>query len=224
MKDYGGATIELHRRHPLWGVIAATPRGRGRGDGYDRSYPFTFPPDADVDLKALGRTLHSHHVERMMWWTQSLYHGHCLAARTAIDRFYKHYDIDDTDYDFSQTAYKAWQRWKERYEETVAKTLAKRATFAEKYVLRNSQDSQAPTNAELELRCDQVAMRLFELRPDAPDYLFRQVQLFIWRTEGGRSADELAELFQIHRANVYRAVGKVKDFARHEEGFRSIFE
>lgn len=225
--DYGHTPITLHQRHPLWAAIVLPPRIKGRSEQCERFIPLALPPDVFIDRAAASRYLHNLHVERMMVWTQAL-HDNCLPARTAIQRFYDFYDLDDSDYDFSQTAYKAWQRWKDRHDEDCRKTPAKRATFSEKYVLRKSHLSQPAfrplTDAELELRCDLIALRIFEQQPTAPDYIFRQVQLFIWKVEGGRSAEELAAKFGLHRANVYRAVGKVMHQARHDQNFRGVFE
>jgi hypothetical protein len=136
--------------------------------------------------------------------------------------------LDDSDYDFTQTAYKSWQRWKDRHDEDCRKSPAKPASFHERYVLRNVRLLQPAfkpiTNAELELRCDLLAMRLFNLDPTTPDYLYRQVAIFVWKIEGGKSGDELAALFGIDRSNITRAVGKVMHQAKHDKLFREIFE
>lgn len=225
--DFGFEPIELHQRHPLFAAVVHAPAIKGRGERYDKMIQFVLPTDTALDLAAAGRNLHVIHIERMMLWTKAL-HDACMPARTALQRFYNFYDLHDDDYDFTQTAYKAWQRWKDRYDEEHKKSPAKLATFSEMYVLRKSQVSQVPeelpTDAELELRCDTVALRLFEVYPTAPDYLYRQVQIFIWKIEGNRNAGALAALFNLHRANIYKAVSKIYAYAKEYPEFRSIFE
>jgi len=227
-KDFSGSPVELHRRHPLWPVVAASSSGRGSDEMFDRSYPFLFQKSETVIPRHLGRTLHAYHIERMMRWTQSLHEGNCMPARPAINLFYGYYDIDEDDYDFSQTAYKSWQRWSLKQDETKKKNSAERAGFYEKYVLskmhilRNSFDP--PTVAELELRCNQVAMKLFNWNHESPDELYRQVQIFIWRSEGARTTIELAKIFKCADTTITRSVNRVMHYAKYDEEFRKIFE
>jgi len=225
--DYGDGPITLHHRHPYWGAIVLAPRLRGRSEKYDRSIVIELPPDTLLDAPSASRYLHTTHVERMMVWTQAL-HDNCMPARTALARFYEFYDLDDSDYDFTQTAYKAWQRWKDRHDEDCRKSPRKSRTFEERHVLRKSGVSgpayKPVTDAELDLQIDLICMRLFRIMPNAPDYLFRQIAVFVYRSEGGRAAADVMAKFNMGKSAVYNAQKQILNLAQTDDRVKSIFE
>jgi hypothetical protein len=170
---------------------------------------------------APGLSLYRHHRDVLMRyiWSATL---SGLQATDAMEAFYHSYDLTDDDYSYD-TCYRMYQRFRMDMDELFSK---KSVRFAARGVLKIGRAKegvpapQLPNAKELALCVETAASLLRANDPRTPRYLIHQVEVYLYRTYGCRSAKWCARHFRRSPRRIRAAVQRVRGYMEVDAGFR----
>lgn len=179
--------------------------------GLQMSVPDSLAEQIKSQGLRLGIVIHRLHIENL-----SRHMAACAMrfpskglAMAALRDFYDHYNISDDDFAL-ESAYREYSRFRKKF-------LANPATNKTHRVLPESRVWQHRDNTVeninqvgLDALCRVLDTRLVNARIRRHKVLARQAYIYIYAVRGGRDIAEISRRFKVHRANVYRAIQRIR--------------
>jgi hypothetical protein len=142
-------------------------------------------------------------------------------AMSALRDFYTHYGISDDDFSL-ESAYREYSRFRKKFFANPATNKTARVLSDSRIWQRRDNTVNHINHEGLDALCRILDTRLESSRIRRHKVLARQAYIFIYAVRGGRDIGEISRRFKVHRANVYRAIARIKSRLRQDRHFSRV--